>query len=107
MSGSTRFILSLVGASAGGLLVLAGLVVFVGQISYWMDSARWVDYSLMDMVKSPAVKSYLPKGFLSWLFRPESLYGLHEAVAWTLQTIPSSLCFVTLGALLLWRSIKW
>jgi hypothetical protein len=107
MSGRLRFTAAIVGASLGGLMVLVGLAIFAGQIATWMDTGRWEQHTLMEAIKTPAVKRYLPQAFMSWLFRPESLQGLHETVMWTLDTMPSAFVLATLGALLLWRSVKW
>ncbi len=105
MSNRWRFTAGIVGASLGGLLVLAGLAIFAEQIATWIDRGYWVDHALMDVVTTPTVKRYLPQAFLSWLFRPESLYGLHEMATWMLRTMSSAFSLVVLGALLLWRSV--
>jgi hypothetical protein len=107
MSSRPRFIIGIVGASMAGVLLLVGLAILVGQLSTWLDTGRWVPYASIDLIMAPGVKRHVPQALVTWLLRPASLYGLHETVTWALHAIPAAFSFITLGAVLLWRSIKW
>lgn len=106
MSQRRRLIPGILGASLGALLVFAGLAVLLGEVAHYVDTLRWSGYSLLELSKSPMVKSTLPSTLQSWLHRPESLDGLHAAVVGLLETVPASLFFIGLGGVILRKALK-
>ena len=96
----------MLGVSVGACVVLSGIVVFASQVASWLDSATWQEYSLLDLMTSPESKALLPLWLSSWLREPDRS-SLHGLVIWVLDTSPASLGLITLGALIMWRTVRW
>lgn len=93
-------------AAFGAVLSFVGLVLLGRQAAYYVETARWPEYSLLDLLNAPTVKFTLPSGLLSWVHRPESLPGLHAAMAGFLDVVPASLFFLGAGGFFLWKALR-
>ena len=96
----------LVAALIGAILTASGVALLGVQVAQWLDTGRWADFTLGELIHTPLVKSVLPASFLSWLSRPRSLYGLHAAVAWFLETVPAWLFLGGVGGSVLWCTLE-
>lgn len=94
-------------ASLGALLIVLGGLVFLSQVNSWFDTGRWSEYPLADLINAPPVKSLVPRTFVTWLLRPQSMYGLHGAVNWLLESMPVSAFLAELGGVVLWVGLRW
>lgn len=99
-------ILGMVGVSVGACVALSGAALLANQTADWLETRSWQGYSLLDLAISAEVKQFLPLWLSSWLLGPthSSLQGL---VVWILDTTPAWLGFITLGALIIWKTIRW
>jgi hypothetical protein len=84
------------------LLAASGVALLGVQVAQWLDTGRWTELPLLELIHTPVVKSVLPASFLSWLSRPRSLYGLHAPVLWFLETVPAWLFLGGVGGSILW-----
>jgi hypothetical protein len=96
----------MVGVSVGACVVLSGVVVFASQVASWLETAHWQEYSLLDLIVSPEGKALLPLWLSSWLKGPERS-SLHGLIIWVLDTGPASLGLITLGVLIMWKTVRW
>ncbi len=96
----------MVGVSVGACVALSGIVLVAHQMADWLETAHWQEYSLLGLIASPEVKHFLPLWLSSWLLGPyrSSLHGL---VIWALDATPASLGLITLGALIMWKTVRW
>jgi hypothetical protein len=95
--------LVIVGIAA--LLAASGVALLMVQVAQWLDTGRWVEYALAELLHAPLVKALLPVGVVSWLSRPRSLYGLHTGISWFLETVPAWLFLTGVGGPVLWRAL--
>jgi hypothetical protein len=93
-------------AALGLVLSGVGMVLLSWQAADYVETARWPEYSLLDLIKSPTVKFTLPGGLLSWVYRPESLKDLHAAVIGCLDWVSASWFFLVMGGFILWRALR-
>jgi hypothetical protein len=95
-------------ASAALGLVLGGLGMFFlsRQAAEYIETARWPEHSLLDLINSPTVKFSLPNGLVSWIYRPESVKDLQGALIGCLDVISASWFFLIVGGLILWRALR-
>lgn len=87
------------------LLAASGMALLTVQVAQWLDTGRWVDHALSELINAPLVKSILPAALLLWLSRPQSLYGLHGAVTWFIETVPAWLFLGSVGGSILWCAL--
>jgi len=89
-------------------LVLSGVGMWLlsRQAADYIESARWPDYSLLDLIQSPTVKLSLPYGSVSWIYRQQSLTDLHAAAIGCLDLVPASWFFLIVGGFILWRALR-
>ncbi|MGH7322571.1 MAG: hypothetical protein ACRELA_23515 [Candidatus Rokuibacteriota bacterium] len=106
MSQRRHLILGILGASLGALLVFTGLAVLLGQVATYVDTLRWPGYSLLELTKSPIIKSSLPGALQSWLHRPDSPDGLHAAVVGFLEVAPAFVVLIGLGGVMLRKALS-
>ena len=106
MSQRWRLIGGVLGATLGGLLVLAGLVVLLGQVGDYVDTLQWSGYSLLELSKSPSLKATLPGAVQSWLHRPEGSDGFQAALIGLLETVPAVVFFIGLGGVMLRKALR-
>lgn len=95
-------LLSALGLALSGV----GMSLLSRQAADYIESARWPDYSLLDLIQSPTVKLSLPHGSLSWIDRQQSLTDLHAAVIGCLELVPASWFFLIVGGFVLWRALR-
>ena len=93
-------------AAFGLVLSGVGMVLLSWQAADYIETARWPEYSLLDLIKSPTVKFTLPGELLSWVYRPESLKDVHAAVIGCLDAVPASWFFLVMGGFILWRALR-
>jgi hypothetical protein len=93
-------------ATLGLVLIGVGMVLVSGQAADYIETARWPEYSLLDLIKSPTVKFALPGGLLSWFYHPESLKDVHAAVIGCLDGVSASWFFLAMGGFVLWRALR-
>lgn len=106
MTSRPRLTAGILLAAFGTVVILVGLVLLRQQAADYVDTARWSEHSLLDLIKSPTVKSVLPGGLISWVYRPESLHGLHAAIVGFLDVVSASLFFLSVGAFSLWKALR-
>lgn len=99
-------VVGVVGVSIAALLTASGLAILGVQVAQWLDTGRWSAFSLLELINSPLIKAALPARFFSWLSRPQSLFGLHAAVAWVFETVPAWLVLNGVAGSVLWRALR-
>lgn len=95
-------LLAALGLVIGGI----GVVLVSWQAGDYVETARWPEYSLLDLVKSPTVKFKLPKALVAWIYHPESLKELHAPVVGCLDSVSASWFFLGVGGFILWRALR-
>ena len=98
----TGMLLSVLGLVLSGV----GVLLLSRQAVDYIETARWPEYSLLDLIKSPAVKFSLPNRLIAWIYGPESLKDLHAAVIGCLDVVSASWFFLIIGAFILWRALR-
>ncbi len=106
MSPRWRLLFGILGASLGSVLFLAGVAILVGQLAQYVETLHWSGYSLLELIKSPTVKSTLPGALQSWLYRPEQLHGFHAAAVGLLEIVPAFVFFIGLGGVILRKALR-
>jgi hypothetical protein len=99
----SRLIAGILLAAVGAVLGLIGVTLLSHQAVYYVETARWPEFSLLDLVKSPTVKLTLLGGLFPWLSRPDSPRGMHAALTFLLDAVPAAPFFLGAGGLILWR----
>ncbi len=102
----SRLIAGILLAALGLVLSGVGLGLLSWQAADYIETGHWPEYSLLDLIKSPTVKFTLPGGFLSWVYRPESLKDLHAVVVGCLDECSASWFFLCVGGVILWRALR-
>ena len=102
----SQLIMGILLAALGLMLTGVGMVFVSWQAADYIETAHWPDYSLLDLIKSPALKFALPGGLLSWVYRPDSLKDLHATVIGCLDGVSASLFFLVIGGVVLWRALR-
>jgi len=93
-------------AGLGVALSGAGILLLSQQAADYVETARWPEYSLLDLIKSPTVKFSLANSLVSWVYSPESLTDLHRALIGCLDAVSASWFFVIVGGLTLWKALR-
>lgn len=101
----SRRVVWVIVVSIAAVLTVSGLAILGAQVAQWLDTGRWTEYALLELINTPVIKSALPASFLSWLSRPRSLYGLHTAVAWFVEAVPAWLFLGGVGGSILWCAL--
>jgi hypothetical protein len=85
----------------GIILILSGILIFVGQVYIWLKKGEWVEIPLR------IVFAIIPEGspLQLWLNDPQSWHGLHKLVIGVLDFIPLSLFLIVLGLWIRWMFI--
>ena len=102
----SRLIPGILLAALGLVVCGVGMVLLSWQAADYIETARWPEYSLLDLIKSPTVKFRLPGGLLSWVYRPESLKELHAVVVGCIDGVSASWFFLGVGGVILWRALR-
>jgi hypothetical protein len=95
----------ILGISLGALLILLGIADLASVASSWLDTGGWYNDPAFDLLNTVAVKRLLPDSLVSWLQRPQSLYGVHGMLRWLLQ-VPAWLFLMLLGGLISWVTTR-
>ena len=93
-------------AGLGVALSGAGILLLSRQAADYVETARWPEYSLLDLIKSPTVKFSLPNSLISWIYRPESFKDLHATLTGCLDLVSASWFFLIVGGLIVWRALR-
>ena len=101
-----RLIAGMLSAALGLILLGFGMFLLSRQAADYIETARWPEYSLLDLIKSPSVKFSLPHGLVSWIYRPESSADLHAVVIGCLDVVSAPWFFLIVGGLILWRALR-
>ena len=101
-----RLIAGMLLAALGLVLSGFGMLLLSRQATDYIETARWPEYSLLDLIKSPTVKFSLPYGLVSWIYRPESLKDLHAVVIGCLDVVSASWFFLIVGGFMLWKALR-
>ena len=102
----SQLIVAMLLAALGLLLSGVGLLLLSRQAANYIESARWPEYSLLDLVKSPTVKFCLPNSLVSWLYSPQCFKDLHGLLIGCLDVVSASWFFVIVGGFILWKSLR-
>ena len=79
------------------LLVLAsGFVIFAYQVFIWLESGLWEEIPLLVAFNFVFQNTTLHQ----WILNPESWFGLHQIITWTLENVPLSLTLMIEGIML-------
>ena len=97
---------SLLIACLGGVVIVLGLTILAVDTARSLDASEWRSDSLLDLLKSPHVESFLPEDFVAWLQHPRSLKALHPPVVYVLDTIAQWLVCLVLGTFIVWKALK-
>jgi hypothetical protein len=93
-------------AALGLALSGVGMLLLSRQAADYVDTARWPEYSLVDLIKSPTVRFSLPNSMVSWIYSPESLKDLHGALIGCLDAVSASWSFLIVGGFILWKALR-
>lgn len=93
-------------AAFGLVLSGVGVLLLSRQAADYIETARWPEYSLLDLIKSPTVKLSLPNRLLSWIYRPESFKDLHATVVGCLDMVSAPWFFLIIGGFIVWRALR-
>ena len=102
----SRYIGEMLMTALGLVLSGFGMLFLSRQAADYIESARWPDYSLLDLIKSPAVKFSLPHAAVSWIYPQQSITEIHAAVIGCLDLVSASWFFLIVGGLILWRALR-
>jgi len=101
-----RLIAGMLSAALGLILLGFGMFLLSRQAADYIETARWPEYSLLDLIKSPTVKFSLPNSLISWIYRPESFKDLHATLTGCLDLVSASWFFLIVGGLILWKALR-
>lgn len=95
-------------AYLGGAMLIYGLALFCWQVVHWLRLAVWIPLDLYSLFTVRAPHGYSPRwavpdlvGSVRWLSQPDSWFGFHRAVEFTLGLISLPLV-LALGGAMLW-----
>ena len=101
-----QLIVAMLLAALGLVSSGVGMLLLSRQAADYIESARWPEYSLLDLIKSPTVKFSLPSSLGSWIYSPESLKDLHGVLIRCLDLVSASWFFLIIGGFILWKALR-
>jgi hypothetical protein len=87
-------------------LVVIGLAIMGIEISRSSSLGEWRATTLFDVVRSPYGQQILPEALTFWLAMPRTFKGFRDVVVWLMEFIPIWLGSLTIGGVILWKSLK-